>query len=132
MFPDWLVHSLEGVQSIFRLPSVTILGIELDTIVHFALILVVVAILVGRDRARLGIGISVGLALIKETLDVVILVNYRDVERFLPDILFDLLAAAAAIGLGIWLGRALRARRGLAHRVHDEAGGDVEVPAKAP
>jgi hypothetical protein len=112
MYPLWLIHALEKVQSVFHVPNGAILGIEFDTLVHFTLTLLVVAFAMGRDRMRLGIGIAAGLALAKEALDVSILVNYRDVDRFVPDILVDLLATAVAIAVGVWLGKWILARRG--------------------
>jgi hypothetical protein len=108
---NWLIRSLERAQSLFRLPSGTILGVELDTLVHFSLTLAIVAFAMGRDRMRLGLGIAAGLALVKEGVDVTILLHYNDVDRFVPDILMDLLAAAVAIGVGVWIGGVIRTRR---------------------
>lgn len=112
MYPLWLVRSLEAVQSVFSLPSGTILGVEVDTVVHFLLIMSIVALAVERGRTRLGLGVAAALALVKEALDLSILVHYRDVRpNFVLDVAMDLLAAAVAMGVGVVIARALLARR---------------------
>lgn len=112
MFPDWLIRAIEAAQTVFDVPGVTLLGIELDTAVHFALTLLIVAFAVGRGCTRLGLGIAASLALVKEALDLTVLVHYRDLQpHFVLDVVMDLLAAAVAMGTGVVIARAISARR---------------------
>lgn len=111
MFPDWLIRSLESGQAVFHIPTDAILGIGMDTVVHFTLTLLIVALAVGRGRVRLGLGICAALALAKEALDLSILVHYRDVRiNFVFDTFTDLLAAAAAMGVGVVISKAMLGR----------------------
>ena len=113
MYPDWLIRALEGAQAFFDLPTGTLLGLDTDLWLHWGLTLVIVTGLVAAGRPLLALVISVSLALLKEALDLAILVHYRDLRWiFVSNTLLDLLAAGLAIAAGVWLGRAWRKRHG--------------------